>query len=64
MVFTSLDIAKIFYRARSSAMRPTPNLEDQACTYVLSDRVAQLYAQAPDSLSSPSTTRGVAVEVF
>jgi hypothetical protein len=29
--FTSLDFATIvlFYRARSSALRPTPNLEDQ-----------------------------------
>jgi hypothetical protein len=51
-VFTYLDFATIFiffHRARSSALCQTPKLEDQVCPS--SDRVAQLYAQAPDILS-------------
>jgi hypothetical protein len=40
-----------FYGARSSALRRTPNLEDQVSVFTSpSDRVAQLYPQAPDSL--------------
>jgi hypothetical protein len=36
----------------SSALRPTPNLEDQVSVFRFpSDRVAQLYPQAPGSLS-------------
>jgi hypothetical protein len=51
-VFTSLDFAIIiFYTARSSALRPTSNLEDQVPVFMFpSDRVAQLYPQAPGSL--------------
>jgi hypothetical protein len=44
--FTSLDftIIIIFDRARSSALRPTPNLQYQVSVFVSpSDRVAQLY---------------------
>jgi hypothetical protein len=50
-VFTSLDFATIiFYRARSSALCPIPNLEDQVPVFMSpSDRVAQLYPQAPGS---------------
>jgi hypothetical protein len=51
-VFTSLDIATIifFYRARSSALRPTPNLEDQVPVFMsLSDKVTQLDPKAPGS---------------
>jgi hypothetical protein len=41
----------IFYKARSSALRPTPNLEEQVPVFMSpSDRVAQLYPQAPGSL--------------
>jgi hypothetical protein len=37
-----------FYRARSSALRSAPNLEDQFSVFMSpSDRVAQLYPQAP-----------------
>jgi hypothetical protein len=40
-----------FYRARLSALRPTPNMEDQVSVFMSSsDRLAQLYPQAPDSL--------------
>jgi hypothetical protein len=52
-VFISLDFGTIFfYRARLSALRPTPNLEDQVSVFTMSpsDRVVQLYPQAPDSL--------------
>jgi hypothetical protein len=54
-VFTSLDFATIilffFYRKRSSAMLSTPNSEDQVLVLISpSDRVAQLYPQAPCSL--------------
>jgi hypothetical protein len=52
-VFNSLDFATIyiFYRARSSALRLTSNLEDQVSVFMCpSDRVAQLYPQAPGSL--------------
>jgi hypothetical protein len=52
-VFSSLDFATIiFYRARSSALRPTPNMEDQLSLYLCppSDRVVRLYPQAPGSL--------------
>jgi hypothetical protein len=36
----------------SSALRPSPNLEDQVSVFMsTSDRVAQLYPQAPGSLS-------------
>jgi hypothetical protein len=49
-IFT-LDFATvIFYRARSSALHPTPNLEGQASVVTSpSDRVAQLYPQVPGS---------------
>jgi hypothetical protein len=48
LVFTSLDFVTIlFYKARSSALRPTPNVEDQAPVFMSpSDRVPQLYPQA------------------
>jgi hypothetical protein len=51
-VLTSFDSATIiFYRARSSALRPTSNLEDQVPVFMSpSDRVAQIYIQAPGSL--------------
>jgi hypothetical protein len=51
-VFICLDFAAvIFYRVRSSALRPTPNLEDQVPVFMsLSDRVGQLYPQPPGSL--------------
>jgi hypothetical protein len=40
-----------FYRARSSDLRPTPNLEDQVPVFISpSDRFVQLYPQAPGSL--------------
>jgi hypothetical protein len=47
-VFTSLDSTTIiFYRARSSALRPTPNLEGQISVFMSpKDRVAQLYPRA------------------
>jgi hypothetical protein len=52
LVFTSLDFSTIFfYRARSSALRPTPNLDCQVSVFMSpSDRMAQLYPQAPGSL--------------
>jgi hypothetical protein len=54
-----------FYRARSSALRRTPNLEDQVSVLMSpSDTVVQLYPEAPDSFLSPSTTRRAAVKVF
>jgi hypothetical protein len=41
----------LFYRAMSSALRPAPNLEDQAPVFMSpSGRVAQLYPQAPAAL--------------
>jgi hypothetical protein len=41
----------MFSRARSSALRPTPNLEGQISVFMSpSDRVVQLYSQAPGSL--------------
>jgi hypothetical protein len=52
-VFTYLDfiIVFFFYEARSLALRPTPNLEDQVSVFMSSrHRVAQLYPQAPGSL--------------
>jgi hypothetical protein len=47
-----LDFARvIFYRERSSALCPTPNLEDQITAFMFhSNRVAQLYPQAAGSL--------------
>jgi hypothetical protein len=37
-----------FYRKKSPALHPTPNLEDQLFVSISpSDRVAQLYPQAP-----------------
>jgi hypothetical protein len=51
-VFTSLDFATIilFDRARSSTLHPTHNLEGQVPVFMFpSDRVAQLYPQAPGS---------------
>jgi hypothetical protein len=52
-VSTSLDFATIsFYRPRLLALQPTPNLEGQVSVFIFpSDRVAQLYPQAPGSLS-------------
>jgi hypothetical protein len=51
-VFTSSDFATIvFYRARSSAMCPIPNLEDQGSVFISpNDKVAQLCPQALGSL--------------
>jgi hypothetical protein len=51
-----LDVATFFiYSARFSALRPTANLEDQVHVFMSpSDRVTQLYPQAPGSLFSPS----------
>jgi hypothetical protein len=66
-VFTSLDFAKIFssYRAKSSAMRPTPNLEDQdPVSMSTSGRVAELYTQIPSCIFSSSVTRRAKMEVF
>jgi hypothetical protein len=49
-VFTCMDFATI-YRARSSALRPTPNLDDQVPVVMSpSDSVAQLYLQPLGSL--------------
>jgi hypothetical protein len=50
-VFASLNFAAvIFYRARLSALSPTPNLEDQVSAFMSpSDKVAQLYPQASGS---------------
>jgi hypothetical protein len=43
LVFTSLDFVTFFYRTSSSALFPTPNLEDQVSVFMTpSDRVAQL----------------------
>jgi hypothetical protein len=55
--------SNFFYRARFSALRQTPYLEDQVPLFMSpSDRVAQLY---PKTLGvSPSTTRRATVEVF
>jgi hypothetical protein len=40
-----------FYRARLSALRPTPSLKDHVSVFMPpSDRVVQLYRQAPGSL--------------
>jgi hypothetical protein len=40
-----------FYRARSSALRPTPNLENQVSVYMFaSDKAAQFYPRVPGSL--------------
>jgi hypothetical protein len=51
-VFTSLDFATlIIYRAKSSALRPNPNLEGQVPVFISPmNRVAQLYPQALSSL--------------
>jgi hypothetical protein len=52
-VLLSLDFATVvfFYRARSSPLHPTPNLEDQVPVFMpASDRVAHLYPQAQCSL--------------
>jgi hypothetical protein len=51
-VFISLDfVTIIFYRARSSALLQTLNMEDQVPVFMSpSDTVAQLYPQAPGSL--------------
>jgi hypothetical protein len=51
--FGSLDFVIIifFYRARSSALHPSSNLEDQISVFTSpSDRVVQLYRQAPGFL--------------
>jgi hypothetical protein len=60
-VLISLEFATIFlYRARSSALHPTPNLEDQVFVFMSpSDWVGQLYPQAPDFYDSQGY-----VEVF
>jgi hypothetical protein len=54
-VFISLDFPTIiFYRARSSTLRLTPNLQDQVPVFMSpSERVAQLYPQALGSLFLP-----------
>jgi hypothetical protein len=51
-VFTSSDFAIIiFYTARSSALHPTPNLEDQVPVFMSPQWLsAQFYPQAPGSL--------------
>jgi hypothetical protein len=51
-VFTSSDFTTIiFYRARSSVLHATPNLEDQDPVFMSpSDMVVQLYTQAPGYL--------------
>jgi hypothetical protein len=50
-VSTSLYIATIpFYSSRSSALRPTSNLEGQVPVCPPSDRTIQLYPQTPGSL--------------
>jgi hypothetical protein len=42
-VFTSLDFGTFFYGTRSSALRPTPNLEDQVTVFMSpSGRMAQI----------------------
>jgi hypothetical protein len=65
-VSTFLDFAKtIFYRARLSALRPTPNMEHQVSEFMSpSDRIAPLYGQEPGSFSSLSTNRRAKVEVL
>jgi hypothetical protein len=51
-----------FYSAGLSALRPTPNLEHQVSVLMSpSDRVAQLYLQAPGSFPPPHTIRRVTV---
>jgi hypothetical protein len=40
---------EVEYRARSSALCPTPDLEDEVSVF-MSPSVTQLYAQAPGSL--------------
>jgi hypothetical protein len=48
-----------------SQIRDPPNLEGQVPVFIFPrNRVAQLYPQAPGSLSSPPTTRRATVEVF
>jgi hypothetical protein len=43
--------SNFFYNVRSSALHPTPNLEDQVSVFMYpSDRVSQLYLQAQSSL--------------
>jgi hypothetical protein len=51
-VFTSLDSQQyFFYRISSSALRPTPNLEEQVSVFMSpSDKMVWLYPQAPGSL--------------
>jgi hypothetical protein len=54
-VFTYFDFATFFFfffhKAKSSALRPSLNLEHQVCVFMCpSDRMAQLYLQASDSL--------------
>jgi hypothetical protein len=53
----SLQVSTVFYylgfrnRAKSSALRPTPNLKDHVSVFMSpSDRVTQLYPQAPGTL--------------
>jgi hypothetical protein len=49
LIFTSLDFARVnfFYRARLSALQPTPKLEDQVSVFMSpTDRVAQFCLQA------------------
>jgi hypothetical protein len=59
-------VTVIFYRARPSALRPTPNLEDKVPVFISPiDRVAQLYTQAPGSLLvALYETHRTTVEVF
>jgi hypothetical protein len=55
----------LFYRARSSALRPNSNLENQVSVCISPrDRVAQLYHTCRAPFSSPSTARRARVEVF
>jgi hypothetical protein len=51
-VFTSLDFATIiFLQSKVVSLSPTPNLEDQVPVFMSpSDKVVQLYPQAPGSL--------------
>jgi hypothetical protein len=66
-IFTYLDFTTILlYRKELlSALRPTPNTEDQISAFMSSsDRVAQFYLQTPGSLSIASTTCGAAAVVF
>jgi hypothetical protein len=49
--FSGFRGSNFFHRARSSALRPTPNLEYQVSVLMLhSDRMAQLYPQVLGSL--------------